>query len=134
MGAFSYRFRNAGTHIWGSAGCACGDVGNAGVVLLGPLRFDDLYQAAAAFSLQKFRNRAVFSGRVLTEIRFQKNTRPREAAANAARRLCSSPPSAFPASSTQQIKQLIRLGGGGDVDNGGVEPRTFTQVSWNMSL
>lgn len=98
---------NAGMHIWGSAGCACGDVGNAGVVLLGPLRFDDLYQAAAAFSLQKFRNRAVFSGSMLTEIRFQKNTRPREAAlcthksaANEVRRLCPSPPSAFPGSST----------------------------------
>lgn len=68
--------------VWGggSAGCACGDVGSAGVVLLGLLRFDDLYQAAAAFSVQKFRNRAVFSGSMLTEIRFQKNIRPREAA------------------------------------------------------
>lgn len=64
----------------GSAGCACGDVGNTGVVLLDLLRFDDLYQAAAAFSVQKFRNRAVFSGSMLTEIRFQKNIRPHEAA------------------------------------------------------
>lgn len=106
--------------MWGSAGCACGDVGNAGVVLL---RFDDLYQAAAAFSIQKFRNRAVFSGSMLTEIRFQENTRLREAAlcthksaVKDARGLCPSPPSP----SLAFLHNLAKTGWGSSQTVGGM--------------
>lgn len=81
--------------------------------------FYDLYLAAAGCSFQKFRNRAVFSSSMVTQIRFQKNIRPRKAAlcthrsaANNARGFCSSPPSAFPGSVLlQHLAKIVDLSG-----------------------
>lgn len=114
---------NAGMHIWGSAGCACGDVGNAGVVLLGSLRFADLYQAAAAFSLQKFRNPAVFSGSMITEIRFRKTyarARPRCAHTNLLRTMRTTSVPVLPVSSLALLHNLAKT----------VDPVQFVPKLW----